>query len=171
MPQPSLAEVEATVKHVAARLGEPTGLPTFGYTVDGGHPHVEVDGRGYHYVSVERGQEQRRDTTATLDELLYWIFRDATFGIAVAYELAHRVAGQDFRRILFARQVELISRLDPRWRERCADEQREILRKHPFDDLSDIRVDYCVELRRQGHDDAAAWAMACERYPLPPAEG
>lgn len=167
----SLAEVEAAVKHVAARLGEPTGLPTFGDSVDGGHPHVEVDGRGYHYVVVERGQEQRRDTTASLDELLYWIFRDATFGIAVAYELAHRVAGQDFRRILFARQVELVTRLDPRWGERCAGEQQQILRKHPFDDLADVRVDYCVELRRRGHGDAAAWAMACDRYPLPAAEG
>lgn len=171
MSQLSLAEVESVAKHLAERLGEPTGLPTFGYSVDGAHPHVEVDSRGYHYVVVERGQEMRRDTTPSLDELLYWIIRDATFGIAVAYELAHRVAGQDFRRILFAKQVELISRLGPTWGERCAEEQREILRKHPFDDLSDIRVDYCVELRRQGHGDAAAWEMGCERYPLPSAEG
>lgn len=48
-------------------------------------------------VVVERGIEWERRKTNDLDKLLYWIFANLTFSMAVEYELAHRVEGQDFR--------------------------------------------------------------------------
>jgi Immunity protein 63 len=131
----TLAEIEAEVRRRAATVGAgEDGLPTYGRTEDFARPHVEVDGRGYHYVVVERGRELRRDTTRALDELLSWIFGDVTFSLASRYEVANRVAGVDTRRLLFARQEELLAMLSPAWSERMRQRHAAILRDHPFVD-------------------------------------
>ena len=131
----TLSEIEAEVNRRAAKVGA-TGyvLPTYGRTEDGARPHIESDSRGYHYVVVERGQELRRDTTSDLDELLYQVFESVTFSLACDYEGRHRVAGQDSRRLLFARQLQLLSMLSPAWAEREARDHQRILQQHPFND-------------------------------------
>ncbi|MHA3774771.1 Imm63 family immunity protein [Verrucomicrobiota bacterium sgz303538] len=131
----SLPEIEAEVNRLAQKIGA-SGciLPTFGQTQDGARPHVEVDSRGYHYVVIERGQELRRDITRNLDELLYQVFESITFNVACDYELAHRIPGQDSRRLLFARQVELLALLSPLWAEREKLDHERILQQHPFSD-------------------------------------
>jgi hypothetical protein len=131
----SLSEIESTVTRMAGRISAPAHLlPTYGRSEDFARPHVEVDARGYHLVVVERGQELRRVTTDSMDELLSLIFADVTFSMAGDFELMHRVAGQDSRRLLFATQVELLSRLSPDWARREADRHQAILRSHPFRD-------------------------------------
>ena len=131
----TLPEIEAEINRLAAKVGA-SGytLPTYGRTEDGARPHIEADSRGYHYVVVERGQELRRNTTSDLDELLYHVFESVTFSLACDYERAHRIAGQDFRRQLFALQVELLSSLSPTWAEREASDHQRILHQHPFND-------------------------------------
>ena len=131
----SLPETEDAVNELARRIDAPGNvLPTYGRTEDFARPHVEVDARGYHYVVVERGQELERITTDDLDELLYRVFAGVTFSMASAHELRHRVDGQDSRRLLFATQVDLLSRLSPRWGRREAERHAMILRNHPFRD-------------------------------------
>ena len=131
----TLSEIEAEVNHLAAKIGA-TGyvLPTYGRTEDGARPHIESDARGYHYVVVERGQELRRDTTDDLEELLYHVFESVTFSLACNYEVRHRVAGQDSRRMMFARQIHLLSLLSPAWAEREARDHQRVLQQHPFND-------------------------------------
>ena len=98
----SLEQIKAEINQQAARIDVPQSLlPTYGRSIDGAHPHIEVDARGYHYVIVERGQENSRVTTVELEELLFEVFEDITFSIACQYELKHRIEGQDFRRLLF----------------------------------------------------------------------
>jgi Immunity protein 63 len=164
----TLAEIEAEVERLAARVGA-SGyiLPTYGRSEDGARPHIEADGRGYHYVVVERGQELERITTNDLDELLFHVFESVTFSLASKYELAHRIERQDFRRILFRRQIELLSVLDPRWGERAARGHEQTLRQHPFDDNASIRASLTKDYRDRGYAPEAAWRMACEKYPLP----
>lgn len=131
----TLAEIEAEVNYLASRIGAAgTVLPTYGRTEDFARPHIEVDTRGYHFVVVERGEELRRDTTRDLSELLYFVFETITFSLACKHELHHRVSGQDVRRLLFAKQVELLSSLSPEWAERESREHEQILLKHPFRD-------------------------------------
>jgi hypothetical protein len=142
-------------------------LPTYGRTEDGARPHIEVDWRGYHFVVVERGQEQERFTTRDLDELFYRIFQNITHELAFAYELAHRVETRDCRRLVFQRQVELLSQLSSSWAQGQAQEHDHILREHPFDDMAGIRAGLTRQLREAGHSPQTAWQMACERYPLP----
>ena len=156
----TLTEIKAEVDRRAALIGAVGrySLPTYGYTEDGGRPHIEADSRGYHFVVVERGQEQSRFTTRDLDELLYRIFQSVTSDLAFAYELAHRVETQDCRRLAFQWQVELLSQLSPNWGQREAVEHQRILREHPFDDQSGIRARLSAQV---------GWKKACVQYPLP----
>jgi hypothetical protein len=117
----TLASIQARVNELLADLHPRTSsLPTYGRTEDGARPHLEVqkDGR-MDFVVVERGRELRRDTTYDIDELLYWIFDGVTFTMACDWELAHRIEGQDCRKLIFTKQFELLADLDPHWTERC----------------------------------------------------
>ena len=130
----TLSAIQAEVDQRAAILGLKAGAgPTYGYSEDFARPHIEV-GVTYDYVIVERGQERDRKSFDSLDGLLEQIFDDITFGMAFSYELEHRVGGQDCRRIGFAKQIELLERLNPIWAEREAARHEAILRQHPFVD-------------------------------------
>jgi hypothetical protein len=136
MPVRTLAELKSEVDRRAAIIGAQAAyeLPTYGRSEDLARPHLEVDSRGYHFVVVERGQELERLTSRDLDEILFRVFQTVTFGLASAYELANRVEGQDTRRLLFQKQVELLSRLSEQWGQRQARRHEDILRAHPFSD-------------------------------------
>jgi hypothetical protein len=167
-----LDEIEAEVQRLAARLDVGSrALPTFGKTEDGARPHIEVTGAGYHYVVVERGRELRRDTTTSLDELLYMVFAGVTFDLACRWEAGHRARGRDFRRVLFEKQVDLLATLSPEWARREADVHAEILRGHPFDDRADERARLAAELRGQGKSAEEAWELACVKVPTVQGEG
>ncbi|WP_284617978.1 Imm63 family immunity protein [Aquabacterium humicola] len=131
----SLQQIEARVAALAARIDAPAAaLPTYGRTRDGAHPHIEVHGGAYHYVVVERGIEQEHRRTPALDELLFWIFDDVSSQMAFAHELRHRIAGQDCRRLAFAKKLELMGRLDPAYAERAGREITAVLARHPYRD-------------------------------------
>lgn len=92
-------------------------LPTFGYSEDTGRPHIEVDGTAFHHVVVDRGREYGRFSTTSVDDLLYRVFRDATFSMA-ATQLAVSAVTWRTRRQILHRQLELLGRLDPAWASR-----------------------------------------------------
>jgi hypothetical protein len=165
----TLPEIKAEVDRRASTIGasRDSSLPTYGRTEDCGQAHIEVDEVNYHFVIVERGKENTRVSTPDLDHLLYLVFECVTFSLAGQYEVNHRVQTQDCRRIMFQRQIELLSQLSSSWGGRCAQRLDFILRKHPYDDFVMIRVDFTMALRKQGHAPDIAWRLACERYPLP----
>ena len=164
----SLKQIKSEINQRAAKIDAPQSLlPTYGRSIDGAHPHIEVDARGYHYVIAERGQEKSRVTTTELGELLFEVFEDITFSIACQYELKHRIEGQDFRRLLFHYQEALLSRLSPEWAEKEAREHERILHNHPYDDQAVERLNFSQTLREQGLSPEEAWKQACGKYPLP----
>jgi hypothetical protein len=131
----TLAEIEAEVARLSERIAAPgNAYPTFGYSADFARPHIEIGGGQYHYVAVERGTEVFRKSTSDLDELLYWIFDGVTFSMACAYELEHRIPGQDFRRLMFSKRVELLTSIDPDMGRRGKEQIAETLRNAPFND-------------------------------------
>lgn len=99
-----------------------------------GSAHVEVVEDSYHYVTTERGIEFERRTTASQEELLYFLLSDVVFEVASEFELSHRVPGQSFRRLLFAKEIELMDQLDLAWGKRKTQEIEERLQKYPYDD-------------------------------------
>ncbi|HEY4198828.1 MAG TPA: Imm63 family immunity protein, partial [Mucilaginibacter sp.] len=140
-------------------------LPTYGYSKDGAWPHIEIEGKILHYVVIERGEELRRDRTTELDQLLYWVFADATFSMAVRYELAHREEPKDCRRIMFAHQEKLLGLLNDKWREKSVLNHQNILEKYPYDDLAGLRASYFGKLRCEGHNEDEIKRLVYEKYP------
>jgi hypothetical protein len=129
----SLDEVRALVEQLSAQIGATADLgPTYGASDHNGRPHIEVDPRHYHFVVCERGEEYERGTTASLDEVLFWIFETITFQMACRFEGTHRKPGQDPRRIMFANQLGLLATLDETWAKRESQTLTETLAKHPF---------------------------------------
>ena len=128
-----------TLRTEVRRLARTIGLQdkaVEAYPRGDGTPFVAIDD-AYHFIIAERGVEHERRTTASVDELLYWIFDAITFTAANDYELAHRRPGEDFRRQMFAKQEELLASLSESWGRRKADAHRLILRDHPFADGAD----------------------------------
>lgn len=107
------------MEKIAALIGaREEHLPTVEYSRDIGFSHIEFKGGKYHLVSVERGKEVKRKSTTYLDEFLYMIFSNVTFEMAIEFEVSNRVAGQDSRILLFAKQIQLMRSISPEFGER-----------------------------------------------------
>ena len=163
----TLSEIKHKADQLAAKINAPAHyLPTFSSPIGDATPNIEVDDFGlYHYVISERGNEYDRKMTSDLNDLLYWIFSSVTFSMAADYELKHRIEEQDFRRILFRRQRELLKSLNEEWEERERKEHEYILSNNPFDDLGGLRATYCRELRAKGLSESEIDKLAYEKFP------
>jgi hypothetical protein len=166
----TLEEIKALIDTLAEKINAPKRLlPTYGHSIDGAHPHIEVDESNgqLFYVIVERGQELKRDFAVDVDDLLYRVFSDVTFDMALQFELDNRIENEDSRRQMFAKQEELLGILSDKWQEREKKEHLSILRRNPFDDYASIRADYSKQLRDKGIPAMEAWIEACKKYPEP----
>src|ERR1700744_4115794 len=104
-------EIQTKVSALAAKLGLNPDIKYGPLPQDISNIEQEIyalSDTAYHYVYVEKGRERSRRTTSNIDELLYWIFWDATFGAARDYEMRHRRPREDFRRQLFEVQLEML---------------------------------------------------------------
>lgn len=129
----SLAQLRAAFARICEVLG--TRRTLFTARRDDGAAHIEVTPDGlYHYVVTERGSEWERRSTASTDDILYWLTEDLAFQMAYEYELAHRRAGEDCRRQLWAHELELLARVNPAWRDRRAVEIERWLAEAPYND-------------------------------------
>jgi hypothetical protein len=148
----SLSFVRERVRELSQKIAAPEGRVLIGESHGDGTPNIEIIG-GYEFiigvngtpilrdskkyfafVVNERGIEFERRVTDDLNELLYWIFDAITSSMATDFELHNRIEAQDFRRLWFAKQEELLGVLNPEWRDRKRDHHSEILREHPFID-------------------------------------
>ncbi len=163
----TLSEIKNKVHQLAAKISAPDHyLPTFSSPIGDATPNIEVDDLGlYSYVISERGNEYDRKMTSDLNDLLYWIFSSVTFSMAVDYELKNRIEDQDFRRILFNKQQELLGTLSKEWEEREIKEHEYTLSNNPFDDLGGLRATYCRKLRAKGLSESEIDKLAYEKYP------
>lgn len=101
---------------------------------DDGSPHVEYDNGEYHYIVTERGLELSRRSTPKLSEIVFWAVSDMTFWMGVVYEFANRVDGQDVRRVIFAKWLELMKRAGPSFTIRLETHIAETLERNPYND-------------------------------------
>ena len=91
------------------------------------------DGK-YHYISIgDRGEETHKEFISE-DDVLYALLNSFIFRMALNYEMEHREPGKDFRRIYFAKQIELYSKFGKEFEERKIAQINEILRKAPYHD-------------------------------------
>jgi len=166
MTRQTLQEVKNTVEELAAKISAPKiFLPTYGRSEDFAQPHIELNNQAFHYVIVERGQELLRKSTTDFDCLLYWIFENITSEMSSEYEVRNRIQSRDGRRMMFAKQQELLGELSRSWRQKKSKEHEKILQASPYDDLTLLRATYCMELRTSGRPEDEITKLAFARYP------
>ena len=129
--------LDERIQELASVIGAPDSiLPAIEVPNDFAYPYVLMEGPVLHYVVRERGEVLQQRQTSDLDELLYWIFQDVTFNMAAEFEKRHRVPGQDFRRVLWNYQTQLLEKLQPEWRKKRQEQIDQILQDSPFSDLA-----------------------------------
>ena len=102
-----------------AELGD-VGLdrvPHVGPPTDNGSAHVEIDleGRAYHLIVTERGQELSRRSTDIVERLLYWIADEMTYIQATHPPRSEAEKRMDYPAMLRARQSALMLKVAPQW--------------------------------------------------------
>lgn len=131
----SLAEIEKIIIDTAKIINADSSLLlAFGIINGSARPAVKVDHYGYHYIINERGEEYEHRITTDLKDLLYLVFKQITFTMAVHYELKNRVKNQDCRRIVFAKQMELMNKIDADFGGKLKLEIEEELKRNPYND-------------------------------------
>ncbi len=142
--------------------------PEFGNSKFGSGPVVEL---GPHnqllYIHYDRGEEVEKEYAVDLDDLMYRIFNYITFAMSSDYESKHRKENEDSRRQKISIQEKLLGELSQVWKDRCHRENLYILKNYPFDDLSQKRINYSIELKNTGMSSQDAWANAVKKFPLP----
>jgi len=129
------------VKNKVYELGEIIGLKSDSHLFpmflednrgcgDGASIHIEES--KYCYLVMERGQIVKKHESENLDEILYHLFSDITFSLAVDYEVRHRNKEEDFRRIMFAKQLELLQKINENYCKKREEQIADILQKHPY---------------------------------------
>ena len=130
----SISTIRKKVMEYGKKIHAPSHLLSVRASSDGfGTPHIEIDENGYNYVVSERGEEFERRQTKDIDKLLYWIFKQIVFIMASDYELENRKPNEDFRRQLFAKQIELMEQLDSKFAQWNKEDLDKILEESPYD--------------------------------------
>lgn len=112
---------EVWLRDEVARLGAIIEAPAddlvgFDPKIDMGYPYIEVEPGGpYQWIVKERGRTFDHRTTQDVDDILFWSFEATTGSMASRWAAQHPDEEQDFRIGMWARQQELLQRLDPRW--------------------------------------------------------
>lgn len=99
---------------------------------DNGAPHVEFEKGVYHHIVTERGLELERQTYKNKDDLLFRMVSDTAFWMAAAFEFKNRIEGQDARRIMFAKWVELMGRVSADRADKTGQKIDRILKDNPY---------------------------------------
>jgi len=124
------------LESVASQINAPRDLiPSINEPSENAKPYVKLTTSGFRYCVQDRDSIIKDMETADVEELVYWVFADITFVMALAHELQFRRAGQDSRRLIFTHQLQLLEKLEPRWRTRRDLEIQAILSQARFNDV------------------------------------
>lgn len=141
------------VRKLIYKHGEKIGLPydsklypIFSSTgkvfSDGGT--IYISNNEYHYVIMERGKENKHYRSLDINDILYPLFEGITFSLASKYELKNRNEKEDPRKLLWSKQLELLGKIDPLFKERCQKEIDSILKIAPYKKCNWQKIDVYV---------------------------
>lgn len=93
-----------------------------------------ADEDGYHYRVLERDILYNDDITKSLSKITYWAIKGAISDAAAIYEAKNRILGQDFRRIMFSKELQYLNAIGKEYAEMAELEYDNILKVNPFRD-------------------------------------
>jgi len=158
--------IKSAVTELASIIDAPNKyIPTFGNSRDS-HPNIEMSDSGQlSYEIFERGQEIKRDYPLDLDHLLYLVFRDITYQMAMEFASKRPKPNIDNRRVSFQHQLDLIGNLKNEWQQKVKQEQINIVMQFPFNDDEGKRDSYLRELMGNGFLYSEALEKVKKRFP------
>jgi hypothetical protein len=92
------------------------------------------DEKGYHFGVYERGVQRLDYVTPDLSEITYHALANDIFWMAVEYESSHRIAEQDFRRLLFQKELQYWNTLGVEYVGFAEQKIKDALQENPFVD-------------------------------------
>ncbi len=92
------------------------------------------DNEGYHFGVNERGALRLNVVTKNLSEVVFQLLWSDILWMAVEYEHAHRIKGQDFRRLMFQKMMQYWNLLGPELAEQAEKKITDTLKQSPFQD-------------------------------------
>ncbi len=136
MAQITKSQIESELHRLAELIGTPPNqLPTVNDNQDTARPNITFSSNGTaYYEAHERGEQLFSIPAFDLEHLMFMVFKDVTFSMAVEHERKDRKPNEDFRRQLFLKQIQLLRTLNSEWAERTQNEINTTLRTAPFDD-------------------------------------
>lgn len=89
----------------------------------------------YHIVSTnEKGKAGKHIQSSALSEVLWIVLKFIIWRIAFKHAKENQVIGQDPRRIMFAKEIELFSKFGDEFGKRIDEEINQVLKEHPYVD-------------------------------------
>jgi len=127
-----MKQLKKNYKSHCSKLGVKAELRTT--RSDSGAPHVEKIEDAFHWIVTERGSEFQRKTTTSRHEIEYWLISGVVSALSIRYEVKNRIKGQDFRRLMFKKRIELMNLISTEWAIKLENEIKNILKEHPYKD-------------------------------------
>ncbi len=97
--------------------------------------YVYADHGKYYFMFTEKGKIKEQLELESEEEVLWNILDAMLFEIASFYASKNTARGTDFRRALFAKEIELHSKFSEKFEARKRKEIEGILKEHPYNDL------------------------------------
>ena len=88
----------------------------------------------YYYVFTEKGKIREKKELVTEEDVLWYVLEVVLFNVAMDYAIKNRKKGEDFRRILFKKEIELYSRFGENFKMRKVEAINRILECNPYID-------------------------------------
>jgi hypothetical protein len=106
-----------------------------------GTPHNEPgdycysDANGYHLCSIgDHGESYPEVVTKSLFEISYLILKHPVRLMSTKYKTRNKIVGQDFRRIMFQKELQYFNVLGDEYKQKAEKEINDILNEYPFED-------------------------------------
>ena len=96
--------------------------------------YVYVENGKYYYVFTEKGKIREKKELETEEDVLWNVLEVVLFDIAIDYAIKNQNKGEDFRRKLFAKEIELFSKFGENFKKRKIEEINKILEVNPYID-------------------------------------
>lgn len=96
--------------------------------------YVFTQNNKYHFVFTEKGKIRVHKEFDSEEEILKEILNVISFDLAFDYAKENSIRGEDFRRALFYKEMEIYSRFGEKYLEEKKEEIDKILQKNPYCD-------------------------------------
>lgn len=96
--------------------------------------YIFTENDKYQIVFAEKGKIRTHEEFETVEDILWKVLDIILFEIAMDYAIKNRVKGKDFRRLFFAKEIELYKKFGKYFKNKKIIEINEILKENPFND-------------------------------------